>query len=45
LGTDALQMSLNYLVGNTDLLLDKTNIERIQDIQNLTQKPGNSFSS
>ena len=31
----ALEVSLDYLVGNTDLLLDKTIIKRIQDIQKL----------
>jgi transcriptional regulator with XRE-family HTH domain len=30
---DALEVSLDYLVGNTDLLLDKSIIKRIQDIQ------------
>jgi len=32
---DALEISLDYLVGNTDFLLDKTIIKRIQDIQQL----------
>ena len=31
----ALEVSLDYLVGNTDLLLDKLTIKRIQDIQQL----------
>ena len=31
----ALEVSLDYLVGNTDLLLDKITIKRIQDIQQL----------
>lgn len=30
---DALEVSLDYLVGNTDLLLDKSIIKRIQGIQ------------
>lgn len=32
---DALDVSLDYLVGSTDLLLDKGIINRIQDIQQL----------
>jgi len=32
---EALQVSLDYLVGSTDLLLDKNIINRIQDIQKL----------
>jgi len=32
---DALDVSLDYLVGSTDLLLDKGIINRIQDIQKL----------
>lgn len=32
---DALEVSLDYLVGSTDLLLDKGTINRIQDIQKL----------
>jgi transcriptional regulator with XRE-family HTH domain len=32
---EALQVSLDYLVGSTDLLLDKTIIKRIQEIQKL----------
>lgn len=31
----ALEVSLDYLVGNTDLLLDKAIIKRIQEIQKL----------
>jgi transcriptional regulator with XRE-family HTH domain len=30
---DALEVSLDYLVGKSDLLLDKTTIKRIQDIE------------
>jgi len=32
---NALEVSLDYLVGNTDLLLDNSIIKKIQDIQNL----------
>jgi len=32
---EALEVSLDYLVGSTDLLLDKNIINRIQDIQKL----------
>jgi transcriptional regulator with XRE-family HTH domain len=32
---DALEISLDYLVGNTDLLLDQSIINRIMDIQKL----------
>ena len=32
---EALEVSLDYLVGNTDLLLDKTIVKRISDIQQL----------
>ncbi len=32
---DALGVSLDYLVGNTDLLLDSVIIKRIQDIQKM----------
>lgn len=31
----ALQVSMDYLVGNTDLLLDSSLLKRIQDIQRL----------
>lgn len=42
---EALQVSLDYLVGNTDLLLDKTIIKRIQDIQKLeTEDRGHLFA-
>jgi transcriptional regulator with XRE-family HTH domain len=30
---DALEVSLDYLVGKSELLLDKTTIKRIQDIE------------
>ena len=33
--SEALEVSLDYLVGNTDLLLDKTIVKRISDIQKL----------
>lgn len=32
---EALEVSLDYLVGNSDLLLDKTILKRITDIQKL----------
>jgi transcriptional regulator with XRE-family HTH domain len=32
---EALEVSLDYLVGNTDLILDKTIVKRIADIQKL----------
>jgi len=32
---EALEVSLDYLVGNTDLLLDKAVLKRINDIQKL----------
>ena len=32
---DTLEVSLDYLVGNTKLLLDKTLLKRITDIQQL----------
>jgi len=35
---EALEVSLDYLVGNTDLLLDKTIIKRIQEIQKLDKE-------
>lgn len=35
---EALEVSLDYLVGNTDLLLDKSIIKRIQDIQMLDKE-------
>ena len=35
---DALEISLDYLVGNTDLLLDKNIMKRVQDIQLLTSE-------
>lgn len=35
---EALEVSLDYLAGNTDLLLDKTIINRIQDIQKLAKE-------
>jgi len=35
---EALGVSLDYLVGNTDLLLDKTIIKRIQAIQQLSDE-------
>lgn len=35
---DALEVSLDYLVGSTDLLLDKSIIKRIQEIQKLEKK-------
>jgi len=34
----ALNVSLNYLVGNTDLLLDSSVLKRIQDIQKLKEE-------
>ena len=34
----ALNVSLDYLVGNTDLLLDSAVIKRIQDIQKLKEE-------
>ena len=37
----ALDVSLDYLVGNTDLLLDKTIVKRIQDIQKLAKEDKN----
>jgi len=33
---EALNVSLDYLVGNTDLLLDKSILNRIMDMQKLT---------
>ena len=36
--SDALQVSLDYLVGTTDLILDKSIINRIQNIQKLTEE-------
>lgn len=42
---DALEVSLDYLVGNTDLLLDKVIIRRIQDIQQLqAEEKGHLFA-
>jgi transcriptional regulator with XRE-family HTH domain len=42
---EALQVSLDYLVGTTDLLLDKTIIKRIQEIQKLeTEEKGHLFA-
>ena len=38
---NALDISLDYLVGNTNLLLDKTTIKRIQDIQQLDNENKN----
>ena len=35
---NALAVSLDYLVGNTDLLLDKTILNRIVDVQKLSDK-------
>jgi len=35
---EALEVSLDYLVGNTDLILDKTIIKRILDIQKLDKE-------
>jgi len=41
----ALEVSLDYLVGNTDLLLDKTIIRRIQDLQKLdNEERGHLFA-
>lgn len=34
----ALEVSLDYLVGNTDLLLDQTILDRIMDIQKLNDQ-------
>ncbi|MHB8259762.1 MAG: helix-turn-helix domain-containing protein [Bacteroidia bacterium] len=42
---EALEVSLDYLVGNTDLLLDKSIIKRIQDIQKLeVEEKGHLFA-
>lgn len=42
---DALQVSLDYLVGSSDLLLDKAIIKRIQDIQKLdAEEKGHIFA-
>ena len=42
---ESLEVSLDYLVGNTDLLLDKTIIKRIQDIQKLdNENKGHLFA-
>ncbi len=38
---EALEVSLDYLVGSTDLLLDKNIINRIQDIQKLDNENKN----
>lgn len=38
---DALEVSLDYLVGNTNLILDKSIIKRIQDIQLLDNENKN----
>ena len=38
---EALEVSLDYLVGSTDLLLDKGIINRIQDIQKLDNENKN----
>jgi len=35
---EALEVSLDYLLGNTNLMLDNTIIHRIQDIQQLDSK-------
>ncbi len=35
---DALDVSLDYLVGNTDLMLDKNTVSRIQNIQKLSEE-------
>jgi transcriptional regulator with XRE-family HTH domain len=35
---EALEVSLDYLVGNTDLLLDKAIVKRIGDIQRLDKE-------
>lgn len=35
---DALDVSLDYLVGSTDLILDKTIVNRIQNIQKLSDE-------
>jgi transcriptional regulator with XRE-family HTH domain len=35
---NALEVSLDYLVGNTDLLLDSSVLERIMDIQKLNDE-------
>jgi len=35
---EALEVSLDYLVGNTDLLLEKNVVKRIQDIQKLDKE-------
>lgn len=40
---DALQVSLDYLVGSTDLILDKSIIKRIQDIQKLSEEDKKHF--
>ena len=39
---DALEVSLDYLVGNTDLLLEKNILKRITDIQRLTKDDRNT---
>lgn len=42
---EALEVSLDYLVGNTDLLLDKNIIQRIQEIQQLdNENKGHLFA-
>lgn len=35
---EALEVSLDYLVGNTDLLLEKSVVNKIMDIQKLNQE-------
>ncbi len=35
---EALEVSLDYLVGNTDLILEKNVVKRIQDIQKLDKE-------
>ncbi|MFY0599858.1 MAG: helix-turn-helix transcriptional regulator [Cyclobacteriaceae bacterium] len=40
---EALQISLDYLVGSTDLMLDKAIVKRIQDIQKLSEEDKKHF--
>lgn len=38
---DALQVSVDYLIGKTSLLLDKETLQRIEDISNLKEENKN----
>ncbi len=42
---DALKVSLDYLVGNTSLEIDKTTLKRLQDIQKLPEENKNQIFS